>query len=150
MTVLLILSDDAAYRQHFEHNYCNGVIITHDGIRVYFSKQDFDHAFFESSGRRGEKDVFSIVRAQRMNWIAAALSDPAAVCYQGWDNKNKCHDVRRRVAVVVQDFVVVISLSTRRDGAIKAKFVTCYRADNSIGKIQQSPLWTLQDYQNAV
>lgn len=145
---LLTLADEAAYRRHFEQSCCNGAVVTHDGIRVYFRKQNFDHAFFESSGRRGEKDVFSKVRAQRMDWIAAALSDPAADCFQGWNSKNKRYDARRRVTVVVRDFVIVISLSTRRDGNLKANFVTCYRAENSIGKIRQSPRWTLKDYLN--
>ena len=29
-------------------------------------------------------------------------------------------------------------------------FVTCYCANNSIGKIKASPLWTLQDCLNAL
>jgi hypothetical protein len=148
MPPLLNLADEAAYRGHFERSCCGGNIATHDGIRVYFRRQDFDHAFFESSGRRGENDVFSLVRAQRMDWIVAALADPAAACFQGWDRKNKRYDARRRVAVVMQDFVVVISLSMRRDGSLKANFVTCYRAENSIVKIRQSPRWTLRDFHN--
>ena len=84
MPPLLNLADEAAYRGHFERSCCGGNIATHDGIRVYFRRQDFDHAFFESSGRRVENDVFSLVRAQRMDWIVAALADPAAACFQGW------------------------------------------------------------------
>lgn len=150
MPPLLTLADEAAYRQHFERTYCRGVITTHDGIPVYFRKEDFDHAFFESSGRRGENDVFSQVRAERMDWIAAALADPTAVCYQGWVKKTKSYDATRRVAVVMGDFVVVIAISRRKDGMLKATFVTCYRADNSIGKIFASPLWTLRDCENAL
>ena len=83
-----------------------------------------------------------------MDWIATALADPATACFQGWDRKNKRYDARRRVAVVMQDFVIVISLSKRRDGSLKANFVTCYRAENSIGKIRQSPRWALRDFYN--
>lgn len=150
MPPLLILADAVAYRQHFEGTYCRGVITTHDGIRVYFRRDDFNHAFFESSGRRGENDIFSRVRAERMDWIAAALADPTAACFQGWIKKAKRYDATRRVAVVMQDFVVVIAISRRRDGLLKASFVTCYRADNSINKILASPRWTMEDCENAL
>lgn len=147
---LLQLADEAAYRAHFEAHYCSAVITTHDGFRVYFSRGDFDHAFFESSGRRGEKDVFSIARAERMDWIVAALQDPAAICCQGWISKARAYDASRRVTIVVADFVVVIALSKRKDGGLKAKFLTCYKADNSIGKILTAPKWTLQDALNVL
>jgi len=150
MPPLLTLADEAAYRQHFIQTYCRGVITTHDGMRVYFRNQDFGHAFFESSGRRGENDVFSPVRAQRMGWIAAALADPNADCFQGWNKRRKCYDPIRRVTVVIDDFVVVIGISRKRDGNLKANFITCYQADNSIGKIRQSPLWTMEDCLNAL
>ena len=150
MPPLLNLADAQAYRQHFEQTYCRGVITTHDGMRVYFSNSDFAHAFFESSGRRGENDVFSPVRAERMDWIAAALADPNTVCYQGWNKRRKCYDPTRRVAVVVDDFVIVIGISRKQDGHLKANFITCYQADNSIGKIRQSPRWTMQECQNAL
>ncbi|CAA7619544.1 hypothetical protein [Magnetospirillum sp. SS-4] len=150
MPPLLTLADEAAYRLHFERTYCRGVITTHDGIRVYFRKEDFDHAFFESSGRRGENDIFSPVRAERMDWIAAALADPTALCFQGWVYKTKRYDATRRVAVVMGDFVVVIAIGRKKDKTLKATFVTCYRADNSIGKILASPLWTLEDCKNAL
>jgi hypothetical protein len=148
MPPLLNLADEAAFRAHFEVTCCRASIFTHDGIRVFFRKEDFEHAFFESSGRRGEKDVFSITRAERMDWIAEALSDPAAICYQGWNKQRRCYDPTRRVTVVFNDFVIVIALRLKRDGAIKASFVTCYQADNSIAKIQRSPQWTLQDFNN--
>jgi hypothetical protein len=150
MPPFLTLDDKAAYRAHFETYYCRAVIRTHDGIRVYFGLDDFGHAFFESSGRRGEKDVFSIVRAQRMNWIAAALADPSAPRFQGWNSRSKRYDPTRRVTVIMGDFVVVIALGRRRDGRLKANFVTCYQADNSIAKIRASPPWSLEDCLNAL
>lgn len=149
MPPLLTLADEAAYRLHYERTLCNAAIMTHDGIRVYFGRGTFSHAFFESSDRRGADDIFSTVRAERMDWIAAALADPNAVCFEGWDKRTQSHSPKRRVTVVVQNFVIILALSTRRDGSLKAKFVTCFRADNSIGKIRQAPLWTREAYDNA-
>ena len=150
MPPLLKLADQAAYRTHYERTLCRGGIVTHDGIPVFFRKEEFDHAFFESSGRRGENDVFSPNRAMRTDWIAAALADHHAPRFQGWINKLKRYDASRRVTVVMSDFVVVIALRLNKDGALKATFVTCYCADNSIGKIKASPPWTLQDCLNAL
>jgi len=146
---LLTLADEAAYRQHYVNTLCRAVITTHDGIRVYFSASNFGHAFFESSDRRGANDVFSTVRAERMDWIAAALANPNAACFEGWDSRSQSHSPKRRVTVVVQNFVIVLALSTKRNGDLKANFVTCYRAENSIGKIRQSPRWTRENYDNA-
>ena len=53
MPPLLKLPDQAAYRVHYERKLCRGGIVTHDGIPVFFRKEDFDHASFESSTRRG-------------------------------------------------------------------------------------------------
>lgn len=150
MPPLLKLADRAAYRAHYERTLCRGGIVTHDGIAVFFRKEDFDHAFFESSGRRGEKDVFSIGRAERLDWIASALADPSAQRFQGWSSRTKRHDPTRRVTVVMGDFVVVISLGRRRDGILKASFITCFKADNSMAKIQAAPAWSLEDCLNAL
>lgn len=149
MPPLLALADEEAYRQHFIQTLCRGVIHTHDGVRVYFSQATFEHAFFESSDRRGADDVFSQARAERMDWIAAALADPNALCVQGWDKKRQCYDPKRRVTVVVQDFVIVLQLSAKRDGTLKANFVTCFKAENSAPKIRAAPRWTREDYDNA-
>jgi len=149
MPPLLKLEGEDAYRQHFVRTLCRAQIETHDGIRVYFSANAFEHAFFESSDRRGADDVFSLNRAERMDWIAAALADPNALCCQGWDKNRQCYTPKRRLTVVVQDFVIVLQLSTKRDGTLKANFVTCFKAENSIIKIRQSPRWTREAYDNA-
>ena len=148
MPPLLTLADEAAYRQHYVRTLCRAAITTHDGIRVYFKPNSFGHAFFESSNRRGADDIFSTARAERMDWIAAALADPNALCLQGWDKGTQAHSARRRVTVVVQDFVIVLALTTSRTGVLKANFVTCFKAENSIMKIRQSPAWTREDYDN--
>ncbi|MEL6361759.1 MAG: hypothetical protein AAFR21_11800 [Pseudomonadota bacterium] len=149
MPPLLTLKDEEAYRQHFTQSLCRQHVETHDGIRVYFSPDTFEHAFFESSDRRGADDVFSFARAQRMDWIAVALADPDALCVQGWDKHTQAYSPKRRITVVVQDFVIVLALSTKRNGDLKANFVTCIKADNSAVKIRQSPRWTREDYDNA-
>ncbi len=141
MTPLITLLDEAAYRRHFEQSYCRGAVATHDGIRVYFKKSTFDHAFYESSKRDGVKDTFSLVRAQRLDWISETLTNPGATRYQGYVRKTRSYDPTRCVGVVLEDFVVVLALSLRTDGQLKGEFVTCYQADNSIGKIRKSPLW---------
>lgn len=134
---LLHYETEAEYRKHYRRVYCRGVIETHDGIRVYFQPQRFEHAFYEGRG----KNRFSPVRAQRLDWIGATLSHPEAVLYQGWDNKGCRYVPERRVSVAYKDFVAVVELSLGRNEVLKGKFITCYQADNSIDKICRSPLW---------
>jgi hypothetical protein len=102
--------------------------------------------FYESSARDGRKDVFSIVRAQRIDWIKYTLAHPNADLYQGWIKSARRYDLTRRVAVVYEQFVVVVSLWKQPDGFLKANFITCYQADNSISKIRSSPKWSRSDY----
>ncbi len=138
---LLVLASWEDYREHYINNYCRSVISTHDGIRVYFSPDRFGHAFRESSNRDGIKDSFSEERMQRMDWIKATLENEKSNHYCGWDNFNKVHDLKRRVSVVYESFVVILELRIAQDGSIRGKFVTCYQADNSINKITKAPLW---------
>jgi len=132
----------AEYRSRYERVYCRGNIQTFDGIRVYFSAAKFGHMFYESTARDGRKDGFSPVRAQRIDWIKATLEHPTAALFEGWDKASRQYDATRRVAVVYEDFVVVVAMGLKPDGSLKANFVTCYQADNSIGKIRNSPAWS--------
>ena len=127
------------YRVHFENKYCHGPITTFDGIAVRFRKILFNHCFFESTRRNQVKDIFSNQRAERIDWIRAALEDPNAELHIGWDGKKKRYDRSHRVAVVAGDYVVVIRLSGNR----KAQFVTAYVADSpsTLAKIKGSPKW---------
>lgn len=142
---LLSLSSEAEYRAHFEREYCSGPVTTFDGLQVRFKKRDFDHCCFESSKRDGVKDTFSHVRAQRLNWIKAVLQDPNAERYKGWDKTRKRYDSKRRVAVVVGMYVVVIALTSTNT----ARFITAYWADTldasgesaAVKKIRQGPKW---------
>ena len=127
------------YRAHYERVYCRQPITTVDGIAVRFRKGRFNHCFFESSRRNQIKDKFSIQRAERIDWIKAALQDTNAELYAGWDGIKKRYDKSRRVALVDGDYVVVIRLSCVNE----AQFVTAYVADSpsTVQKIKGSPEW---------
>jgi hypothetical protein len=142
---LVHYSAAADYRAHYERFYCRGTITTADGIRVYFRPTTFDHAFFESPNRDGTKELaISMDRATRIDWIKATLENPRSSLLAGWNKVTKTYDHARRVAVVYEQFVVVVSLSLKKDDSLKANFVTCYQATNSIGKINTSPAWDVK------
>ncbi len=142
---LLCLANETAYRAHFESVYCLGPVATFDGIKVRFRKRDFDHCCFESSQHDKRKDQFSTKRAERLDWIQAALQDPNSERYQGWDKKNKRYDTTRRVTLVMGDYVVVIAMKTPD----QADFVTAYVADtptrpgrlSTVDQIRKGPKW---------
>ena len=139
---LLHYDSVAEYKYHYERHFQRATIITFDGIRVYFKPQKFGHAFYENSQKmKGPKDRFSPARAQRMDWIRATLENPNASIYQGWNKKDRVYEEDRRVSVVYEDFVVVIELRLSKQGELKANFITCYVADQSIGQIKKSPKW---------
>ncbi|GGH59862.1 hypothetical protein GVY41_15775 [Frigidibacter albus] len=143
LPALRVLANEIAYRQHFIDQYVQAKVVTRDGIRVHFAEHNFDHAFFESTMRDGSKDTFSTIRAQRIDWISATLLEPSADWYQGYVKQRKAYDPARSVTVAYGDFVVVLGFGVRKDKSMKANFITCYEADNSIGKIRTSPAWTL-------
>lgn len=134
------------YRAHFETVYCRGPIETFDGIFVRFRKSDFDHAFYESSRRDGHKDKFSLVRAERVDWIKTALQDPESELYVGWDNRKKQEDKNRRVAIVMHNYVVIIALTGASQAVFKTAFVDRgFRAPGrptTIDVIRRGPKWT--------
>lgn len=140
----LDLDDEQAYRDHYVKNYCQaGPVTTSLGFSVYFSPSAFDHAFFESTYRNGVKDTsYSRDRCRRMDWVRHTLTDPSSVWYQGWDNKTRTHNPTRTVCLAYGDFVVVLHMRRDFRGNLRGNFITCYWADNSIGKITRSPLWT--------
>ena len=144
MPPLLTLADEAAYRAHYVQALSNSTHHTRDGIRVFFRRERFDHAFFEHTRRNGPNDRFSQDRATRMSWIAPTLSEPNATWYQGWDNKRRRNDVSSSVVVAYESFVVILRFGVNRQGVVTATFITCYLADaQAYPKIQRSPLWDL-------
>lgn len=137
---LVHYTTEKEYRDHYERSYCRAVINTFDGLRVYFPRQQFDDAFFESANRRArDKSVFSLARAERIDWIRAALEDPKAELYQGWDRDRKVIDRDRRITLVYGNYVVVLLIRRNRNAAT---FITAYVADAStIQKIRGGPRW---------
>lgn len=136
----LDLPDEFAYRSHYENSLCKQTIHTFDGILVRFPKWQFDHAFFESASRRlGEKSMFSLDRARRMDWIVPALMDPNAELYEGWDKRKRAHTRDSRTCVTFGDFVVIIML---RGGGKPASFITAFRAgERTLQRIRSGPRW---------
>lgn len=129
---------EAEYRTHFESVYCQGPLPTFDGIQVRFRKNDFDHAFFESSSPKSKDDVFSAERSKRIDWIKTALADASADLRVGYDNQLRRLATDRRVAIVKGNFVAIIRII----GEEKAEFVTCYIASTwTLQKIRKSPKW---------
>lgn len=135
----------ALYRDRFERTYCRGPIATFDGILVRFRKSNFNHAFFESTSKAERNNVFSFRRAERVDWIKAALQDPDAELYVGVDTKRQIRSMKRRVAVVKGDYVVVIAITEPG----KADFITAFvdtgplpgRNFSSIEMIRMNPRW---------
>jgi len=127
------------YCLHYEHIYCTICVKTFDGISVRFRKKYFNHCFYESTMRNQVKDAFSTERAERIDWIKAALEDPKAGLHVGWDKKKKRYDKSHRVALANGNYVVVIRLKPDKS----AYFVTAYVADtmSTLKKIKGSPKW---------
>ncbi len=134
---LLTLPTENEYRFLFETTYCKNILCTFDGIRVRFRKHLFNHCFYESSRHNDIKDCFSRPRAERIEWIRIALQDSNSDLYVGWDKKRRIYDRSRRVAIVMNDYAVVI----RFTNGINAEFVTAYLVDTptSLNKIKTSP-----------
>ena len=138
----LALDDEAAYRKHYENTLRSRTILTFDGLVVRFPKWQFDHAFFESANRcQGDKSLFSLKRAKRMDWIEPALKDPTAELYEGWEKRSKVYTRGTRVCVVCGEYVIVIRL--RNDGK-SASFITAFPAEAlTLEKIRSGPRWVI-------
>lgn len=140
----LLLPGEAEYRAHFIANFTRAPLTfqTSQGrAPIYFAAHQFDHAFFESTNWDGAKDTFSPARAERMDDIAVVLADRSVPRHAGWDSRSRSHSHTRCVSIAIDEFVVVVRLGLTRTGYLKGNFVTCYVADNSIGKILAAPEW---------
>jgi hypothetical protein len=140
---LLFLKTENEYKNHYIEEYCNKVIHTHDGIEVKFRPEKFSHAFFKNASRKNkDKSIFSMERAQRINWIKKVLQDEELHIYAGWDSSKKKYDHTRRVCLVTNDgYVVVLRMAKPSLGI----FVTAYLIDDDEvkRKIESSPIvWT--------
>ncbi|WP_078379174.1 hypothetical protein [Sutcliffiella halmapala] len=142
---LLILGGESDYRGIYHKEYCNVDIYTHDGFKVSFPPNQFDHAFFKNQSRRKkDKSIFCADRSKRILWIKKVLSDASLTYYAGWDSKKRKYDQDRRVTLITPDnYVVVLRIKSRQ--AMTASFVTAYLIDDPDveRKIKSSPLWVL-------
>ena len=126
-------------KKYFKKKYCRKPIITFDGIPVKFYISKFADAFFESSNRKERnKDIFSLERAKRIDWIEYVLKNPKAELHYGWDRDKKQINKDRRVAIIIpENYVVIIRLNDNGT----ATYITSYLADNSAEKIRETPFW---------
>lgn len=134
------------YRAHFERLYCQGPVSTFDGIQVRFRRLDFDHCMYESTYRNPkdpnyrQKNVFSIERAKRIDWIKAALQDCNAELYVGWDRDDKRARWDRRVVFAYDGYVVIVEL--KRGNTQEAKFLSAYpTTDRTMALVKGQPRW---------
>ena len=134
------LSSPADYKKYYIKKYCKNPLYTFDGIKVRFYEDQFEHVFYESSNKqKRNKDIFSIDRALRIDWIEYVLKNPKAELHLGWDRDKKRFNKDRRVAIISpEDYVVIIRINNDNT----AKFITAYYADNSASEIRNMPLWT--------
>lgn len=122
-------------RAMWKSEYCDIDIYTFDNVKVNFFEKDFNHCFFESSGRKmRDKSILSLNRLEKMLWIKDALQSPDAILKKGWDKKKKRYFDNRRVAIVKNNYVVIIVFT----GLLKANFVTAYKK-NDIDNILNAP-----------
>jgi len=132
---------EAELRQLWSDTYCNASILTYDGIEVKFYSNMFKHAFFESYNRQEkDKSILSLNRCEKMFWIKDALEDSSAILKQGWINKTKTYDNNRRVALVKENYVVIILIYSVK----KARFISAYEINNvnNLKLFLGGPDWT--------
>ena len=143
--ILAVAKDrtEGEWRDLWDAAYCRRVVTTFDGIHVHFYSNNFDHAFYESSDRRQsanktkKKNILSMKRLSRFFWIKDVLRDPDAELHVGYDKSSKALTRSKRVAIVKDNYVVVIQLYSEKE----ARFITAFVADESIDKIKNTPRW---------
>ena len=129
------LLSEVDLRKIWRDEYCEQDIFTFDKVQVKFYEDMFDHAFFESANRvEKDKSILSLNRLEKIHWIKETLHDKDAILKKGWDTKNKVYFEDRRVAIVKENYVVII----RFTGLLKAKFITAYEKDD-VENILKSP-----------
>lgn len=99
----------------------------HDGSRVLFFADQFDHAFYTSSNRSrypDKKDIIALERVQRINWIKPVIEGKVTktACYQFFDYNTK----RTKRFYLVPEYFYVVWLEPRMAGGWK--FATAYKA----------------------
>lgn len=61
-------ADEAECKKYYIDNYCNKEICTHDGIKVKFHEDTFEHSFYIRAQKKwkSKKDHFSVERGERI------------------------------------------------------------------------------------
>lgn len=123
--------------------YCDVTkpIHTFDGILVKFYEDMFDHCFYESANNMAkDKSILSLNRLEKIYWIKDTLEDNTSLLKQGWDKDKKVYVANRRVTLVKDNYIVIISINKMRT---QARFITAYEIQNDekIIEIQNSPNW---------
>jgi hypothetical protein len=116
-------------REKWKEEYCDSLkpIFTFDNILVQFFEDMFEHAFYESyNKKKGDKSILSLNRCQKMLWIKDTLQDTTAILKIGWDKHSKSYIHSRRVALIKNNYIVIIRFLDDRT----AKFLTAYEVND--------------------
>jgi len=107
--------------------YVDGQLVAHDGQRVWFFSNRFEHAFRrDNSGKGGEKNEIDFNRVQRARWIEPVIAGHVAgtVCRLVPDQKSTDRGSSR--LYMVQSECYVVWLLPKTDGTWT--FSTAYKA----------------------
>lgn len=103
---------EAELRLIWKTEYCINPITTFDDVLVKFYEDMFDHCFYESDNRvQKDKSILSLNRLEKLLWIKDTLEDTTSLLKQGWDKDKKKYVANRRVALVKDNYVVIISIN---------------------------------------
>lgn len=95
MPPFLFLPHEEAYKAHFRDTLVRGRITTFHSVSVKFKYERFSHAFFESTRRDQNMDLFSPIRAKRMGWIKPASENQSRIGIK--DGQESAKDTKLRV-----------------------------------------------------
>jgi hypothetical protein len=134
---------EAQLRSLWKEIYCDVTkpIFTFDNILVKFYEDMFDHCFYESDNRvQKDKSILSLNRLEKLLWIKDTLEDTTSLLKQGWDKDKKKYVANRRVALVKDNYVVIISINKLKT---QARFITAYEIQNDekVENIKIAPDW---------
>ena len=137
------LTRETQLRSLWKEIYCDVTkpIFTFDNILVKFYEDMFDHCFYESKSRvQKDKSILSLNRLEKLLWIKDTLEDTTSLLKQGWDKDKKKYVANRRVALVKDNYVVIISINKLKT---QARFITAYEIqnDNKVENIKIAPDW---------
>ena len=111
---------------------------THDGIRVFFFPERFEHAFRRDSGPTAwDKANFDWDRAKRIDWIECQIQDSSLPNFRRTVNGK----LRRIILDEMENYAVVIQINKK--DPTKAKFITAFIVDSkpALAKMKSNPRW---------